>query len=178
MTGVQTCALPIYIPQYVRNTYYDEINNYLIFVANGYNTNYLSETNDTLIVTKYDPTKNSILWTQKISIKGKFIDILKFDTTFHIIANFTNLKHQEYQLQSKQNAIIDIIVSENGKIINIHQITKNETEKFFGVSASKIDNQSLIIFGTENQTNIYNSFNKNLQKPKIYNIDKKEIISQ
>lgn len=177
-SGKQIIKNNLNFPQYVRNSYYDEINNYLIFVANGYNTNYLSETNDTLIVSKYDPTKNSILWIQKINIKGKVIDILKFDTTFHLIANFTHIKYQENQIQSNQNSIIDIVINENGKIIDFVQINKPEEKQFYAISVSKIDNQSFILFATQNQTNIYNTTTFKIMNPKIYNINKKEIMSE
>lgn len=177
-TGKQTNKTNLNFPQYIRSTYFDEINNYIIFIANGYNANYISETNDTLIITKYDPTKNTNQWTHKINTQGKFIDILKFDTTFHIIANFTKIQYNQHQIQSTQNSIANIIISENGNILSIEPITKSQTEQFYGNSATKIDNQSIIIFGTQKQTNIYNSKIKKLQNPKIYNINKKEITSE
>jgi len=154
--GSQTLKLDLAqnkIPQYIK---YDDINENFIVAYKGLEYNKLESKSDTLIIEKINAISKLVEWKKEISLVGNIFDIIKTDTIYNIFCNFATYKDIDgtTKISSTGNKtsatnVLIMQITESGKLLKITPI--NSTNPFFGISASKIDSETINIVGLKTQ---------------------------
>ncbi len=168
--GNQKLNIKLSPQQIPRNLYIDDINQTAIITFQGKNVDKYNDTDKKLSIQKIDLSKKSEIWTKNFTLEGNIINIIKFDTTYHIFANYKNATISQTAFLNDGYNILHIRISDNGDQIETDEI---KSEFFcYGLNIYKINSNTLELIGLTQKVDIYKTkFNK-LPKPYIIFITK------
>lgn len=128
----------------VRRVLVDEINNFVYLIAFGQNWEVNNFETDTMKIMKIDLSKGNKIWTQNIVFTGNVVNMFKVDTTVHVFVNAE--KMQLPTNVSFQNKVIDVKITDNGKIADFVDYSTILQSKAYCNYVQKIDNRTYIFF--------------------------------
>ncbi|MBN2892578.1 MAG: hypothetical protein JXL97_11990 [Bacteroidales bacterium] len=172
--GKQVYKKKLQNENYPRFIDYDEINDEITIAFHGTKIDNFDQTDDSLTIQKIDIASDKILWQQNFYFDANLINIIKMDTTFHLIANYSRIAiGNENFINTKSNIII-MKFSTNGKYIQSKEIIPNHF--MWGTCAYKINSQTINILGYTKKSNTYNNKIKELPTPYYLILDEKSNI--
>ncbi len=137
------------LPRYLN---YDDINSEILVAFNGSKFNYFTETSDTLVIEKISTIDNSIIFTKTLTFQGQIINILKINSTYHLIANYGKFANGSDNYINPKGNIIHISFNETGEITHIKELMS--AHYLYGNYAYKINNETINIVGIISKANI------------------------
>ncbi|MBN1253570.1 MAG: hypothetical protein JXR51_10665 [Bacteroidales bacterium] len=144
-----------FIPRYFR---YDEINDNYLIGFKGLNMNsFIYEKEEKSLISKFKGEDLSLIWTSDFDLTGNIVDIIKVNTNFLVILNFSAIKSAEKVINSetgtKNNTCIAIL-DENGKLIEIKPFFN--ANSYYITRAIKINNKTINLLGFNGDLIDYN----------------------
>jgi hypothetical protein len=143
----------------------DEINQTAIITFQGKKVNIFEEKEKQTTIEKINIENKKSIWKQKITLEGNIINIVKFDTTYHIFANYKNATINETNFLNKGFNILHIEINEDGKILSTNEIKSDFF--YFGIYVYKINSNVIELIGLSKFSDFNKSKFSELPKPYI-----------